>query len=79
VVIFPGQAMRAGIRFAPPSEGPLVAPAAAPQSLGEVPAQQRRFDAPPAQAQSVPARNPEETERALRSALSTLQRMSGAA
>ena len=59
-------------------------PAAAPQL--------RRFDAPSADAppanaavapsgaaSQVPARDPAETERALRSALATLQRMSGAA
>lgn len=79
IVIFPGQAMRAGTRFAQPSEGPVVAPNAPPPSLAEAPAQSRRFDAPPVQGQSGPARSPEETERALRSALSTLQRMSGAA
>lgn len=83
VVIFPGQAMRAGTRFAQPPQGPVVAPSTPLPSLGDAPGQARRFDAPPAQAQfapaSAPVRNPEETERALRSALSTLQRMSGAA
>lgn len=83
VVIFPGQAMRAGSRFAPPAQGPVVAPNTPLPSLGDAAGQVRRFDAPPPPAQfapaSAPVRNPEETERALRSALSTLQRMSGAA
>lgn len=81
VVIFPGQAVRAGTKFAAPNEGPLVAPSAPPPSLAEMSSQNRRFDAPGAQghSQPAPARSPEETERALRSALSTLQRMSGVA
>ncbi|MGE3690383.1 MAG: hypothetical protein AB7F98_03270 [Novosphingobium sp.] len=76
VVIFPGQAMRAGTQFAAPSQGPVVTPAAPPPSLGNDSGQVRRFDAPAAAATS---RDPDETERALRSALATLQRMSGAA
>lgn len=72
VVIFPGQAMRAGTQFAAPAPGPVVASAAPPPSLAENSGQLRRFDAP-AKA------DPDETERALRSALATLQRMSGAA
>jgi hypothetical protein len=76
VVIFPGQAMRAGTRFAAPSTGPVVAPSAPPPSLADTAGRPRRFDAP---AAATPARDPEETERALRSALATLQRMSGAA
>lgn len=71
VVIFPGQS----------------APAAAPAAGVEEPPVLRRFDAPgshgvPTQASAAGPEsqlNPEETERALRAALSSLQRMSGAA
>ena len=86
VVIFPGQDTRGGMRFARPAElQPQAEPApdapTAPQS-GVTPL--RRFD-PPAAAdpaavgKPVPAQDPAEAERALRSALATLQRMSGAA
>ena len=91
VVIFPGQDTRAGLRFARPAE--VAAPSeyhqapAASEALA-APAQGvtnlRRFDAPgaaapEANAAPAPAPDPAEAERALRSALATLQRMSGAA
>lgn len=90
VVIFPGQATRPGTRFSRPSENaaPAEPQAEAPQFPAELPQASapglRRFDAPTAAAPSAtPAANavqdPAETERALRSALATLQRMSGAA
>lgn len=84
VVIFPGQASR--IPFAPPAGTPVsdVAPVTSPaQESGQF----RRFDAPANAAPGVPvaatnassALDPEETERSLRAALSSLQRISGAA
>ncbi len=91
VVIFPGQASRPApipAQFAPPAQ--FAAPAASAPAMtepGEV-ASFRRFDAPAqaGQGQPVaaapapsPALDPVETERALRSALASLQRMSGAA
>ena len=90
VVIFPGQATRPGTRFARPSENstPIEQPAAPQQAPMDMPqpgaSGLRRFDAPTTSAPS-PAVNPAapqdpaEAERALRSALATLQRMSGAA
>lgn len=65
VVLFPGQTVARG------AFQPVAAPA-------------RPFDAPDAvptvrEAIAMPQRDPEETERALRAALATLQRMSGAA
>jgi len=90
VVIFPGQATRPGTRFARPSENStsVEQPAAPQQAPMEMPqpgaSGLRRFDAPTTSAPS-PAVNPAapqdpaEAERALRSALATLQRMSGAA
>lgn len=89
VVIFPGQAARQN--FAQPQVfAPQVpAPAAELQAPSEAPdaASLRRFDAPSsavagqAVAAQAPAaaQDPAETERALRAALATLQRMSGAA
>ena len=90
VVIFPGQATRPGTRFARPSEdaNPAEPLAAAPQSPVELPHAAapglRRFDAPTAGEPAAAAgtsgvQDPAEAERALRSALATLQRMSGAA
>lgn len=86
VVIFPGQATLPGTRFSRPSESasPAEQPAAAPQDQADM-AQaaapgMRRFDAPAAGAPGTGAvQDPAEAERALRSALATLQRMSGAA
>lgn len=91
VVIFPGQASRPAAiaaQFAPPASfAAPVPPAPAVSDAGEV-ASFRRFDAPAqaGQGQPVaaaptpgPALDPVETERALRSALASLQRMSGAA
>ena len=78
VVVFPGQGQR--LAFAPPSNR-FEAPdqASAPDTM-------RRFDAPPAPSAPMPVvsagarpADPEETERALKAALATLQRMSGAA
>lgn len=60
VVVFPGQGARGAAPFAPPPSPPLVGA--------------KGFDAPPA-ARPAPAANPEETDRALRAALATLQRM----
>ncbi|HVR90395.1 MAG TPA: hypothetical protein VHG29_04815 [Novosphingobium sp.] len=80
VVIFPGQAAR-GTGPAAPFDAP------APDQPSEVTAL-RRFDAPASamagqpvatSAPVAPAQDAEETERALRAALATLQRMSGAA
>lgn len=90
VVIFPGQDARAGMRFARPTEQAAPSefqPAPAPPEAFTAPAEGasnvRRFDAPgaagPAAAPASPAQDPAEAERALRSALATLQRMSGAA
>jgi hypothetical protein len=95
VVLFPGHTARPGQRFAPPgtvaaapiADESVAAVPAAPEP--EAPAL-RRFDppgrvaAPSGEASTVvpasPARqDPEEAQRALRSALATLQRMSGAA
>ncbi|HOA47924.1 MAG TPA: hypothetical protein PKJ55_00670 [Novosphingobium sp.] len=94
VVIFPGQASRPApipAQFAPiaPFAAPIAtgAAATAPGEPVET-APFRRFDAPAqaGQGQPVasaptpgPALDPAETERALRSALASLQRMSGAA
>lgn len=78
--------------FAAPAAG-FAPPAAsfAPLAAGDSPAPSasplRQFDAPGAavpgqtvaQTATAPAQDPEETERALRAALATLQRMSGAA
>ncbi len=82
VVIFPGHLARAGTRFARPAPA-LVAEAdaslSAPVPIGETGTPQfRRFD-PPSAVVAAPAADSEEIERALRSALATLQRMSGAA
>lgn len=84
VVIFPGQASR--IPFAAPAATPAAAVAPVTSPVAEE-AQFRRFDAPASAAQGVPvaathsgfALDPEETERSLRTALSNLQRISGAA
>ena len=88
VVIFPGHEARVGTRFAKPSRvAPGEAPSPAPAPIAEDGTPQlRRFDAPAAVAPvgtpgpaagQVP--DAAETERALRGALATLQRMSGAA
>ena len=90
VVIFPGQATRPGTRFARPTENanPAEPQAAAPQSPAELPQAGapglRRFDAPSVGASAgatgtAGEQDPAEAERGLRSALATLQRMSGAA
>lgn len=84
VVIFPGQQARSGLRFAQPAPAEAAPPATEPQAApAPAPGAMRPFDAPAAQtaaaAPPAPAPDPEETERALRSALATLQRMSGAA
>lgn len=63
VVVFPGQGARGTAPFAPP-------PAAVPGGA-------QAFEAPQA-ARPVPAGNSEETDRALRAALATLQRMTNA-
>ena len=94
VVIFPGHGARAGLRFAAPDPAapasqpnPLTVPAdhVAGAANADVP-QLRRFDPPSAVASSGTSghvggirQDPEEAQRALRSALATLQRMSGAA
>lgn len=77
VVIFPGQAAR----MAAPT-----APVPTPFGGAEEPASFRRFDSPESAeagqqiaANTVPAQDAAETERALRAALANLQRMSGAA
>ena len=78
VVIFPGQA-----QFATPTPLPLVADIASAPVLA--PSGLRRFDAPSSEPTQLRAPiaaakvDPEETERALKAALATLQRMSGAA
>lgn len=78
VVVFPGQAARSGARFGAPDFGAGQADQGAAPFL-------RRFDQPgeaanqPTPFAPAPVRDPEETQRALRSALATLQRMSGAA
>ena len=93
VVIFPGQAARGAP--ASPQPLAIPQPFAAPQAAAEQGAEPapapagtlRRFDAPgnalagqPVTAGGIaPQADPEETERALRAALATLQRMSGAA
>lgn len=71
---------------AAPFAAPVAEAAPAPDAVAEV-APLRRFDAPAnahpgqpvAAAEPVQAQDPAETERALRAALATLQRMSGAA
>ncbi len=94
VVIFPGHGARPGLRFAAPDPANLAEPAAAaftPPAQDDAAAetgapQLRRFDAPSAIASPTSAgyaggirQDPDEAQRALRSALATLQRMSGAA
>lgn len=84
VVIFPGQASR--IAFAAPgaTQAAAVPPVTSPVAEET---QFRRFDAPASATQGVTvaatqggsALDPEETERSLRAALSSLQRISGAA
>ena len=91
VVIFPGHGARPGLRFAAPDPAAQAgAPADAAVQTGAfadsgVP-QLRRFDAPATTATPASTsmaggirQDPEEAQRALRSALATLQRMSGAA
>ena len=83
VVIFPGQAPR-------PFDAPAIAAAQMPQAAPATTALEPQAEAPAAEAPrpfaapapaSIPAvlADREETERALRTALATLQRMSGAA
>jgi hypothetical protein len=94
VVIFPGHGARPGQRFAAPDPAYAAAPApsafdrpAQPDAASETGAPQlRRFDAPAAVASPTTSayaggirQDPDEAQRALRSALATLQRMSGAA
>jgi len=94
VVIFPGHGARPGQRFAAPDPAYKAAPApsafdrpAQPDAASETGAPQlRRFDAPAAVASPSTSafaggirQDPDEAQRALRSALATLQRMSGAA
>ena len=94
VVIFPGHGARPGLRFAAPDPANVAEPAAAAfappaqdDAASETGAPQlRRFDAPAAIASPKSAayaggirQDPDEAQRALRSALATLQRMSGAA
>lgn len=90
VVIFPGQSTRPGLRFSRPSEDAKPAEAQIETSPFPVPTpeggapQLRRFDSPGASGSATAAgpagaQDPAEAERALRSALATLQRMSGAA
>ena len=87
VVVFPGQDARAGTQFARPAEhAPQTEPQSepAPSAPESSVATLRRFDAPGttgpvAGANAAGAQDPAEAERALRSALATLQRMSGAA
>lgn len=95
VVLFPGHTARPGMRFAAPGAAPVNQPVdnvAAPEQASDefgVP-QLRRFDAPAKIAPAVASgatgaaasalrQDPEEAQRALRAALATLQRMSGAA
>lgn len=77
VVVFPGQGAQAP--FANPAPFGMPTPAAA--VVPEPVAAGHRFDIPPVPSAVPSARavDPEETERALKSALATLQRMSGAA
>ena len=85
VVIFPGQAPRVPLPTGQTVTAADVAPVLSPQPDEATPF--RRFDAPsgagPGQpiagAAAAPLADPEETERALRSALTSLQRISGAA
>ena len=87
VVVFPGQDARAGTQFARPAQdAPQTVPQSepAPSAPESSVATLRRFDAPGttgpvAGANVAGAQDPAEAERALRSALATLQRMSGAA
>jgi hypothetical protein len=77
VVVFPGQGTQAPFANPAPFGMPAPAPVVAPEPV----AAGHRFDIPPVPSAVPPARavDPEETERALKSALATLQRMSGAA
>jgi len=89
VVVFPGQTSR--LQFAEPAPAPSPSanpsaattgePDAGPESAPAAAQPVRRFDNPSLQspAGSAGRKDPEEAERALRSALATLQRMSGAA
>jgi hypothetical protein len=85
VVIFPGQAPRVPLPTGQAVSAADVAPVISPDQHEASPF--RRFDAPsnagpgvPIDGASVgPVADPEETERALRSALANLQRISGAA
>jgi hypothetical protein len=95
VVIFPGQGTQAGLRFSAPaplepaSSADGASAASAPVNLEDL---QKRFATQPTASESKapaqikpgnafapPGVDPAETERALRSALATLQRMTGAA
>ncbi len=87
VVIFPGQAGPTGGRFSAPEPKPVADEAAAEVAAPDIVPAVRRFDVPgyapaagPAQpAAGAPGLDAAETEQALRSALASLQRMSGAA
>jgi hypothetical protein len=93
VVIFPGQTARQNFGQVATFDGPSPAPSAAPVAevakTGPVvdAGPLRQFDAPSSAASgqavaaqtSAPVQDSAETERALRAALATLQRMSGAA
>lgn len=86
VVIFPGQQARVGTRFSKPTAAEVEALSAETSVISDEGAPRlRRFDSPAAIASVPAAPTPAtanvdngETERALRSALATLQRMSGA-
>lgn len=79
-VVFPGEAPldASPAPFAAPGANLPVTPAPAPGLSAEKP-DLRPFDAPANAGAERRKADPEETERALRSALATLQRMSGAA
>jgi hypothetical protein len=87
VVIFPGQAAPTGGRFSAPGLKPVAVEPVADLDAPAGDSPVRRFDAPgnaPAAVAARPAGAPlgqdaAETEQALRSALASLQRMSGAA
>ncbi|MDP3907835.1 hypothetical protein [Novosphingobium sp.] len=87
VVIFPGQAPRAGYGAPSHTPHPAFSPSPAPLAAPADSAPFRQFDAPVgvgagqpvANPAAVTALDPAETERALRAALTNLQRMSGVA
>jgi hypothetical protein len=94
VVVFPGQGSPTGTRFAAPAApaNPVPQPFNAAAEVAQTPMQAKNFAAPAEISQQTqskpqqfaapanpPAIDPAETERALRSALASLQRMTGAA